>query len=103
MVWRRSVISILESCVILKWQCSRDWVRCALLTVVHGFLVVAYLLKCDFIDYLIFLLDCEKEDSPMAQFCKEVQAVLYSTEEGFEVPQENQIPGNEMAAEEEVY
>lgn len=37
----------------------------------------------------------------MAQFCKEVQAVLYSTEEGFEIPaQENQAP---QANEEEVY
>jgi microtubule-associated protein, RP/EB family len=48
-------------------------------------------------------LDSESADgsSPIARLCAEIQAILYSTEEGFEVPdaqqeiaQENQVPVN---------
>jgi hypothetical protein len=50
---------------------------------------------------LFINIEAEKEDSALGQLCKEIQQVLYSTEEGFEVPQENQVPVNGM--EEETY
>lgn len=47
--------------------------------------------------------ESEADDGPVSSLCKEVQSILYSTEEGFEVPQENQDPSSNNMSTEEVY
>jgi RP/EB family microtubule-associated protein len=42
-------------------------------------------------NYIIVIVDSDA-DERVATLCKEIQAILYSTEEGFEIPQENQEP-----------